>query len=343
MTSRPRMLSGIAATGRLHIGNYIGAIQTWVRRQDDFDCFFFIADMHALTIPESVRADELRSKVREIVGLYLSCGLDPRRSTIFLQSHVPAHAELAWIFQCVTPISWLQRMTQFKSKSARTSASAGLFTYPVLQAADILLYQPKYVPVGDDQRQHVEITRDIAQRFNSLFGECFAEPEALIPETGARVMGLDDPTEKMSKSLAELREGHAIRLLDPPEKIRRAIMRAKTDSGSTVTTESISPAIDNLLSLYQALSGTTRDEALKQFDQRGYSVLKNALLDVVLDVVGKIRTKYDEVTTDPQYIDQVLADGAARAATVAGATLGAAKDLVGLIPARVTAGQSARS
>jgi tryptophanyl-tRNA synthetase len=328
------MLSGIAATGRLHIGNYIGAIQTWVRRQDDFDCFFFIADMHALTIPESVRADELRSKVREIVGLYLSCGIDPHRSTIFLQSHVPAHAELAWIFQCVTPMSWLQRMTQYKSKSERTSASAGLFTYPVLQAADILLYQPKYVPVGADQRQHVEITRDIAQRFNSLFGECFAEPEALIPETGARVMGLDDPTEKMSKSLAELREGHAIRLLDPPEKIRRTIMRAKTDSGSAVSAENISPAIDNLLSLYEALTQTTREDALKEFDQRGYGVLKNALLEVVLDAVGKIRAKYDEVTSDPEYLDGVLAEGAARAAAVANGTLRTAKDLVGLIPPR---------
>jgi tryptophanyl-tRNA synthetase len=223
-------------------------------------------------------------------------------------------------------------MTQFKSKSQRTSASAGLFTYPVLQAADILLYQPKYVPVGDDQRQHVEITRDIAQRFNSLFGECFAEPEALIPETGARVMGLDDPTEKMSKSLAELREGHAIRLLDPPEKIRRTIMRAKTDSGSTVSAESISPAIENLLSLYEALTGKTRDEALAQFDQRGYSVLKNALLDVVLDVVGNIRAKYDAVMSDPRHLDDVLADGAARAAAVANVTLRSAKDLVGLIP-----------
>ena len=329
------MLSGIAATGRLHIGNYIGAIQTWVRRQSDFECFFFIADLHALTIPESVRAGELRSKVREIVGLYLSCGLDPRQSTIFLQSHVPAHAELAWIFQCVTPMSWLQRMTQYKSKSQRTSASAGLFTYPVLQAADILLYQPKYVPVGDDQRQHVEITRDIAQRFNGLFGECFAEPEALIPETGARVMGLDDPTEKMSKSVAELREGHAIRLLDPPDKIRRTIMRAKTDSGSTVDAQNISPAIGNLLSLYEALSGTARADALAHFDGRGYSVLKNALLDVVLDVVGTIRTNYEALTADSGYLDQVLADGAARAAVVADGTLRAAKDLVGLIPPRV--------
>jgi tryptophanyl-tRNA synthetase len=251
-----------------------------------------------------------------------------------LQSHVHAHAELAWIFQCVTPISWLQRMTQFKSKSERTSASAGLFTYPVLQAADILLYQPKFVPVGDDQRQHVEITRDIAQRFNSLFGACFAEPEALIPETGARVMGLDDPSEKMSKSLAEVREGHAIRLLDPPEKIRRAIMRAKTDSGSAVTAENISPAIENLLSLYQALTGKTRADALAQFDGRGYGVLKGALLDVVLDVVGNIRAKYDELTADPGYLDDVLADGATRAAAVADATLRTAKDLVGLLPPR---------
>lgn len=330
------MLSGIAATGRLHIGNYIGAIQTWVQRQSEFDCFFFIADLHALTIPESVRPDEFRSNVREIAGLYLSCGLDPKQSTMFLQSHVRAHAELAWIFECCTPMSWLQRMTQYKSKSERTSASAGLFAYPALQAADILLYQPKYVPVGDDQRQHVEITRDIANRFNNLFGRCFEEPEALIPTTGARIMGLDDPTEKMSKSLAETREGHAIRLLDPPDKIRRAIMRAKTDSGTMVDGANISPPIENLLALYEAVTATTRDAALRQFDGHGYGVLKKALADAVLDVVGTIQTRYRALAADPSYLDDVLADGAQRAAAVADATLHAAKDLVGLIPARTS-------
>ncbi|MGH2687974.1 MAG: tryptophan--tRNA ligase, partial [Actinomycetota bacterium] len=228
--AKPRVLSGIQASGRLHIGNYVGALSRWAEEQDRYENYFFVADLHALTIPESVRPDDLRDRVNEIVAIYLACGLDPAKSVLFRQSHVPAHAILGWILTCMTPVGWLERMTQYKSKSEGRSAGAGLFTYPALQAADILLYQARFVPVGDDQRQHVELTRDVAMRFNHMFGELFVLPEPLIRETGARIMGLDDPTMKMSKSLAEQRGGHAIALLDPPEKIRNAVMRAVTDS-----------------------------------------------------------------------------------------------------------------
>lgn len=239
--AKPRVLSGIAATGKLHIGNYIGALSVWAGEQDRYENFFFIADLHALTIPENVAPSYLRQHTREIVALYLACGLDPDMSVLFLQSRVPAHPTLAWIFDCLTPVRWLERMTQYKAKSEQTNPSAGLLTYPALQAADILLYQPNYVPVGDDQRQHVELTRDIAQRFNHLYGELFVVPDPLIRQSGARIMGLDDPTIKMSKSLAETREGHAIGLLDPADKIRRAVMRAVTDSSPALQRANLSP------------------------------------------------------------------------------------------------------
>lgn len=262
---KPRVLSGIAATGALHIGNYIGALSVWAREQGSYQNYFMIADLHALTIPENVRPDELRARLREIVGLYVACGLDPERCAIFRQSDVSAHPTLGWVLGCLTPVGWLERMTQYKAKSATVSASAGLFTYPALQAADILLYQAQYVPVGDDQRQHIEITRDIAQRFHHLFGEVFTLPEPLIRTSGARVMGLDDPTIKMSKSLAGSRPGHAIGLLDPPEKIRTSVMRAVTDSGSEVNPEHLSPGVDNLLTLFETLTATSRDETLAKF------------------------------------------------------------------------------
>jgi tryptophanyl-tRNA synthetase len=329
--SKPRMLSGIAATGKIHIGNYAGALRQWAKQQDDYESFFFIADLHALTIPETVDPAELRARVREITALFIACGIDPDKSVIFLQSQVPAHTVLGWIFDCVTPLSWLQRMTQYKSKSQTTSPSAGLLTYPALQAADILLYQATYVPVGDDQRQHVELTRDIAQRFNSLFGQLFTVPESVVPTSGARVMGLDDPTEKMSKSIAEKREGHAIGLLDPPEKIRRAIMRAVTDSGTSVQGENLSPAIENLLVLYEVFTGATRDESLAKFEGRGYGTLKKELADVAVESVGQIAKRYQIIATNPGYVDRVLAAGAKRASEVANDTLNRAKALVGLL------------
>ena len=328
--AKPRVLSGIAATGVLHIGNYIGALSRWADEQDQYENFFFIADLHALTIPETIKADELRSRIRSNVALYLACGLDPERSVLFRQSHVPAHPILGWIFDCLTPVSWLERMTQYKSKAEGTNPSAGLLTYPALQAADILLYQAQYVPVGDDQRQHVELTRDIAQRFHHMFGEAFVLPEALIRASGARIMGLDDPTVKMSKSLAEVREGHAIGLLDPPERIRKAIMRAVTDSGSQVDPEQLSPGLDNLLVLFEVLSGSTREETLNRFAGKGYGVLKKELAEITLEKVGAIQAKYRDIRADDSYVDKVLADGAERAAAVADATLDTVMRLTGL-------------
>ncbi|MGH8886618.1 MAG: tryptophan--tRNA ligase [Egibacteraceae bacterium] len=329
--AKPRVLSGIAATGALHIGNYIGALSVWAQEQDCYENFFFIADLHALTIPENVRADDLRRRIREIVALYLACGLDPDRSVLFLQSRVPAHATLGWILDCITPVSWLERMTQYKSKSEGASPGAGLLTYPALQAADILLYQANYVPVGDDQRQHIELTRDIAQRFNHLFGEMFVVPEALVRKSGARIMGLDDPTVKMSKSLALTREGHAVGLLDPPDKIRRAIMRAVTDSGSAVNADDLLPGVDNLLVLYEVLSGTTREETLHRFGGKGYGVLKKELAELAIECVGAIQSRYYDIRTDDSYLDKTLANGAEKAAAVADQTLHRAMRLTGLM------------
>ncbi len=305
-------------------------MRTWATLQDSYDNYFFIADLHALTIPEAVRPDALRQRTREIPALYIASGIDPARSTIFLQSHVPAHAVLAWIFDCLTPVGWLARMTQYKSKSQSSSPSAGLFTYPCLQASDILLYQPRFVPVGEDQRQHIEITRDIAERFNAMFGELFTIPDPWIPTDGARIMGLDDPTEKMSKSTAEVRSGHAIGLLDPLETIRKSILRAVTDSRTAVDREDLSPAVNNLLTLYQVLSDSTRDQTLERFHGKGYGVLKRELADVASEVIGSIQGRFKEITADPAYIDGVLADGARRAAAVADVTLDRAKRLIGL-------------
>ena len=329
-TVKPRVLSGITATGALHIGNYIGALSVWAIEQERFENFFFIADLHALTDPESVRPAELRERIRSIAALYLACGLDPRKSVLFLQSQVPAHAALGWIFDCVTPVSWLERMTQYKAKSERVTPSAGLLTYPALMAADILLYQAQYVPVGDDQRQHVELTRDIAQRFNHLFGETFTVPQPLIRESGARIMGLDDPATKMSKSLAATREGHAIGLLDPPEKIRRAVMRAVTDSRAEVRPGDLSPGVDNLLVLFEVLTRTSRADTLSQFAGRGYGVLKEAVAEAAIGQVSSIQERYKQIRADRGYVDTILANGAERAAAVADQTLHRAMRATGL-------------
>ncbi len=329
--TRPRVLSGITATGKLHIGNYIGALSVWAQEQDRFENFFFIADLHALTIPESIQADVLRERIKEIVALYLACGLDVSKSVLFLQSRVPAHASLAWIFDCVTPIGWLERMTQYKSKSDRANPSAGLLTYPALMAADILLYRPDYVPVGDDQRQHIELTRDIAQRFNSMFGEAFTIPEPMIRKTGARIMGLDDPTVKMSKSLAETHDGHAIGLLDPPNKIRKTIMRSVTDSGSEVQRDNLSPGVENLFVLFEVLTDTSRESALAEFEGKGYGVLKKAVAEVAIERISGIQEQYNEIRADQAYLDKTLAAGAEKAAAVADETLQKAMQLTGLL------------
>src|SRR5207249_1011563 len=259
---KARVLSGMQPSGNLHIGNYLGALKNWVKIQYDYECIFCIVDLHAVTVPQDPK--ELRAKITEIAALYLAAGIDPKQSSVMVQSAVPAHAELAWMLTCVTPVGWLERMTQYKAKAAaQESVGDGLLQYPVLMAADILLYQAAIVPVGDDQSQHLELTRDIAQRFNSLYGDTFTMPATSLPSVGARIMGLDDPTAKMSKSATGA--GHAVALLDPPAKIRKTIMRATTDSGSGVDVEAPGPGVANLLAIYQAFSGLSDDQMRAHF------------------------------------------------------------------------------
>src|SRR5579864_8123532 len=254
---KTRVFSGMQPSGNLHIGNYLGALKNWVALQHDYECIFCIVDLHAIT--QYQEPGELRAKIREIAALYLAAGIDPKICSIMVQSAVPAHCELAWMLTCVTPIGWLERMTQYKIKAAKQeSVSDGILQYPVLMAADILLYQAGIVPVGEDQAQHLELTRDIAQRFNSLYGETFVVPGTSLPAVGARIMGLDDPEQKMSKSSSGA--GHAVALLDPPAKIRKTIMRATTDSNPAVDFTNAGAGVLNLLSIYQAFSGATDAE-----------------------------------------------------------------------------------
>src|SRR6202161_4236502 len=248
---KSRVLSGVQPSGNLHIGNYLGALSNWVKIQYDYESIFCIVDLHAITVYQ--KPDELRGKIRELAALFLAAGIDPKASRIVVQSTIAGHSELAWLLTCVTPMGWLERMTQYKAKAAaQESVGSGLFQYPVLMAADMLLYQAAIVPVGEDQMQHLELTRDIAQRFNSLYGETFVMPETKLPSVGARIMGLDDPTTKMSKSAQG--SGHAVALLDPPERIRKTIMRATTDSNPAVDFETMGPGVENLLSIFQAFA-----------------------------------------------------------------------------------------
>jgi len=322
------VFSGIQPTGDIHIGNYLGAMRNWVRMQDDYDCIFCIVDLHAITIPQEPAS--LRAKTRELAGLLIAAGIAPERSALFIQSHIAAHSELAWILNCLTPMGWMLRMTQFKEKSdkLREQVSVGLFDYPALMAADILLYDSDYVPVGDDQKQHVELTRDIAIRFNGLFGDTFKVPEPIIPPSGARIMGLDDPTKKMSKS--EDKTGHAIYLLDSPDDIRVKIMRATTDSGRGVKFDEARPGLFNLLVIYELFTGKPRPAIEAEFEGKGYGDLKKAVGEAVVEGLRPLQERYREITSDPRYLDDVLAKGAERVRSVAEGVLGEVKRKVGL-------------
>lgn len=328
---RLRVFSGIQPTGHLHIGNYLGAIRQWVADQGQKENFFCIVDMHAITLP--IDPAVLHQKTREVAALYLACGLDPQVSTIFVQSHVPAHAECCWILNCVTPVGWLERMTQFKVKSQeRESVSTGLLDYPVLQAADILLYDADQVPVGEDQKQHVELSRDIAQRFNYLYGETFVIPEVVIPETGARIRALNDPMHKMSKSKAEAR-GHAVRLTDPPDEIRYVIQRAVTDSGHDIrfSQDPEKAGVNNLLEIYELLTGGSQDEIEAHFAGKGYGELKRQVAEIVIQALRPIYERYQELMDDPHELDSILAQGAEHARSVAQPKLAQVKRKVGFI------------
>lgn len=332
---RKRVLSGITATGRLHIGNYIGAISLWAENQAVYENFLFVADLHALTIPEAVAGSSLRARVEEIFALYIACGIDPQNSTLFVQSDVHEHAELGWLMTCATPVSWLERSTQFKTKGkiadVDAGVGAGLLCYPSLQAADILLYDADFVPVGEDQKQHVEMSRDIARRFNALFGDTFKVPDALIRESGSRIMGLDDPESKMSKSLAERQPGHAIALLDPPDQARKAIMRAVTDSQPAVDFGAgLAPGVVNLLTILECLTRTTREQSRERFDGARYGTLKTAVADVVTEQLASIQSAYREITQDRGHLAKLLALGAERAQGIAARKLAEAYRACGL-------------
>jgi len=326
---KPRVFSGVQPSGSLHIGNYVGALTQWRDILDSHDCIFCVVDLHALTVPENVDPAGLRAKSRELAALYMACGITPEKATIFLQSEVTAHAELAWVLTCTTPLSWLHKMTQFKSKStANEAVGSGLLCYPVLQAADILLYDTDVVPVGDDQVQHIELARNIASRFNHMFGDTFVLPKHQVRAAGARIMGLDDPLHKMSKSAQG--SGHAIYLLDTPKRVKKAIMRAKTDTEPEYRWEHASAGVRNLITIYEVLSGESRDVLADRYEGRGYGYLKKDLVDVVEGVLGPIRAEYARYTDDPAELDRVLDAGAERARSIAAPVLQRAMSKAGL-------------
>jgi len=331
-TNKQRVLSGIQPSGNLTIGNYLGALRQWVAEQDTYECYFCIVDLHAITVPQDPAS--LRAKTREVAALYLASGLDPERVTIFVQSHVPAHAELGWILTCLSPLGWLYRMTQFKDKAAKQqqdSVGAGLLNYPALMAADILLYQAHSVPVGDDQRQHLEFTRDLAQRFNAMYGETFVIPQAMIPKAGARVMGLDNPTAKMSKS--EVSDYHAVYLLDNPSIVKKKVMRAVTDSFSQIgfSSDEERAGVNNLLTIYQALSGLSNEQIEQHFVGKGYGDLKRGVVEQLNSCLQPLQEKYNRYINEPGYLDQILGDGAERAGAVAEKTLQTVKERMGFV------------
>jgi tryptophanyl-tRNA synthetase len=330
------VLSGIQPSGALHLGNYVGAIRQWVAGQDRRENFICIVDLHAITVAQEPAT--LLRRTRELAALLFACGIDPERTTLFVQSHVRAHAEAAWILGCVTPLGWLERMTQYKSKAQQQkSVSTGLLTYPVLQTADILLYDAHEVPVGEDQKQHIELARDIALRFNQIYGETFVVPEGVIPEVGARVMGLDDPTQKMSKS-AEARD-HAVLLTDSDDQIERTIKRAVTDSGRDIVFSDApeKAGVRNLLTLYQVLTGKARSEVEADFAAaRGYGDLKKRVAEVVIETVRPIRQRFEALVADEAELDRLLGIGADHARAQAEPKIELVKERVGFLPARRT-------
>ena len=330
--TRRRVFSGVQPSGDPQLGNYIGAFKGWVERQDEKENFFCIVDLHSITV--DIKPEDLRRQSRELAAVLFASGIDPAKSTLFVQSHVTAHAEACWILNCVTPIGWLERMTQFKEKSAGLeSVSTGLLDYPVLMAGDILLYSAHEVPVGDDQRQHVELTRDVALRFNRLYGETFVTPEAVIPEIGGRVMGLNDPNVKMSKSFSHVR-GHAVRMLDEPKEIERSVMRAVTDSGNDITfsEDPVRAGVNNLLGIYKVMTDKSETEVEKDFaDARGYGDLKLRVAEVVIEGLRPIRERYHELMDDVAELDRLLAVGADQAREVSSPKLVEMKERVGFV------------
>ncbi|MDR0915690.1 MAG: tryptophan--tRNA ligase [Oscillospiraceae bacterium] len=324
------ILSGIQPSGKLTLGSYLGAIKNWAELADEYDCYYMLADLHAITARQDPA--ELRRTTLEQIAQYVACGLDPEKNTIFIQSHVPAHAELGWVLSCYTMFGELSRMTQFKDKSAKNAENinAGLFTYPALMAADILIYQADLVPVGDDQKQHVEICRDIAQRFNGIYGETFKIPEPFIPKVGARVMSLQEPENKMSKS--DKTAGGCIYLLDKPEDILRAFKRAVTDSDTVVRYDPANkPGVSNLMQIYAVCAGKTFAEIENAFAGKGYGDFKTAVGEAVVETLRPIREKALELLGDKAYLEGIYKAGAERAARTANRTLSKVYKKVGFV------------
>ena len=329
-TAKKVMLSGIQPSGDLTLGSYLGAIKNWSERAEIFDCYYFMADLHSITVRQNPA--DLRRRTIEQLAQYIACGLDPEKNTLFIQSHVPAHTQLGWVLNCYTMFGELSRMTQFKDKCAKNAdnINGGLFTYPSLMAADILLYQADYVPVGEDQKQHCELTRDIANRFNNLYGETFKVPEPYIPKVGARIMSLGVPTSKMSKSDPQ----GCVFIMDKPEEIARKFKRAITDSDTERCVRydpENKPGVANLMNIYASVTGKSFDEIESEFAGKGYGVFKPAVGDAVIETLRPIREEAERILADKAYLKQVYTDGAMKASSVARKTLRKVYKRVGLV------------
>src|SRR5688500_12849682 len=324
-----RIFSGAQPTGNLHVGNYLGALRNWVALQHEYESFFCVVDLHAITVPQDPK--QLAAKTHEVARIYLAAGVDPQVSTIFIQSDVKEHAELAWVLNCVIRISELERMTQFKDKAKkqRENVLVGLLTYPALMAADILLYQTDLVPVGQDQKQHLELTRDVAERFNRDFGATFKVPDAFIPKDGAKIMALDDPAKKMSKSDENV--NGRISLLDDPDTVRRKLKRAVTDSGTEVRFDQSRPAVNNLLSMFQLFTGKTPEEVEAHFEGKGYAQLKGDLAEATIEFLRPFQERVRGIGDEE--LSRILRDGAEKARAIASETMRTVKERMGLVGA----------
>jgi tryptophanyl-tRNA synthetase len=324
-----RVLSGIQPTGEKHLGNYVGAIRRWVEQQHEVDAFHPLVDLHAITVPQD--PEELRESTLDLAALLIACGLDPDVCTLFVQSHVPEHPRLAWVLECMTPYGEVRRMPQFREKSAgQASFSVGVLTYPVLQAADILLYDADLVPVGEDQRQHLELARDVAQRFNQRFGETFVVPEGTYGEVGAKIMDLQDPESRMSTSLSS--EMGIVKVLDPPDQIRRKLRSAVTDSGRDVVRAEDKPGVTNLIEIMAVATGESAETIEARYDGAGYGKFKEDVAEAVVELLDPVRLRYGELRGNPGRLAEILAKGAEKAHAIAERTLARVHEHVGFVP-----------
>ncbi|MEG0357054.1 MAG: tryptophan--tRNA ligase [Christensenellaceae bacterium] len=332
MQEKKTIYSGIQPSGNLTLGNYLGAVKNWVDLQDEYNCYYCVADLHAITVRQNPA--ELRKRTLDVLSILIAAGIDPKKNIIYMQSHVSAHAELAWILDCFTYMGELSRMTQFKEKSAKVeNINSGLFTYPALMAADILLYQTDLVPVGVDQKQHLELTRDVALRFNNIYGDVFTIPEPYIPKTGAKIMSLQEPEKKMSKS--DDNENAYIALLDSPEVITRKIKKAMTDSEGVIRFTEEKQGVSNLLTIYSAINKKTIQECEKEFEEQNYGTLKQRVAQAVVSVLEPLQKEYAKVRADKAFLESIMTENAQKAAFAANKTLSKVKKKVGLAPTKL--------